>query len=80
MTQIIDAIYENGVLRPLQPLDIQEHAKVRVIVEPEMPESHCSYNNIMAEIHKRQLSRGYKSPTRKNIDSYLQAERDSWEK
>ena len=80
MVQIINAIYEEGVLKPLQPLDIQEHAKVRVIIEPEMPESHCSYYSIIAEIRKRQLNRGYKSPTREDVDSYLQAERDSWEK
>jgi len=80
MVQIINAIYEEGVLKPLQPLDIQEHAKVRVIIEPEMPESHCSYQSIIAEIRKRQLNRGYKSPTREDVDSYLQAERDSWEK
>ena len=44
MVQIINAIYEEGVLKPLRPLDIQEHAKVRVIIEPEMPEAHFSYH------------------------------------
>jgi predicted DNA-binding antitoxin AbrB/MazE fold protein len=78
MVQIINAIYEEGVLKPLQPLDIQEHARVRVTIEPEMPEAHFSYHSIMAEIRKRQLNRGYKSPTRKDVDSYLQAERNSW--
>jgi predicted DNA-binding antitoxin AbrB/MazE fold protein len=34
MTLTVEAIYENGVLRPLQPLPLQEHAKVRVTVEP----------------------------------------------
>jgi len=80
MTQIINAIYEEGVLKPLQPLDIQEHAKVRVIIESEMSESQCSYQSIIAEIRQRQLARGHKSPTREDVDSYLQAERDSWEK
>jgi len=27
MTQIINAIYEEGVLKPLEPLDIKEHTK-----------------------------------------------------
>ena len=80
MTQIINAIYEEGVLKPLQPLDIQEHAKVRVIIEPEMSEFQCSYQSIIVEIRQRQLARGYKSPTREDVDSHLQAERDSWEK
>jgi hypothetical protein len=28
----VDAIYENGVLRPLQPLDLREHERVIVSV------------------------------------------------
>jgi len=28
----VDAVYENGVLRPLQPLDLREHEHVRVSV------------------------------------------------
>ena len=33
MTKIIDAIYENGVLRPLEPVDIKEHTRVRITLE-----------------------------------------------
>ena len=33
MTITIDATYENGVLRPAQPLPFVEHAQVRVTVE-----------------------------------------------
>ena len=80
MTQIIDAIYENGILKPLEPLNMKENTRVRVIIEPETSVSHCSYHSIMAEIRKRQLNRGYKSPTREDVDSYIRAERDSWEK
>jgi predicted DNA-binding antitoxin AbrB/MazE fold protein len=29
----IEAIYENGVLKPAQPLPFQEHAKVRITIE-----------------------------------------------
>lgn len=32
MSLQVDAIYENGVLRPLQPLDLTEHEHVRVSV------------------------------------------------
>jgi predicted DNA-binding antitoxin AbrB/MazE fold protein len=32
MTITVDAIYENGVLRPVRPLALQEHEKVEVIV------------------------------------------------
>lgn len=41
MTQIIEAIYEDGVLRPLQPLkDIEEHSKVKIIIETETQPRH----------------------------------------
>jgi predicted DNA-binding antitoxin AbrB/MazE fold protein len=30
----IEAIYENGVLKPAQPLPFQEHEQVRITVEP----------------------------------------------
>lgn len=32
MHKIIEAIYENGVLKPLTALDIKEHEKVEVII------------------------------------------------
>jgi predicted DNA-binding antitoxin AbrB/MazE fold protein len=34
MPLTIEAIYENGVLKPLEPLPLQEHEKVRITVEP----------------------------------------------
>lgn len=33
MTTAVEAIYEDGLLRPLQPLPLPEHARVRVSVE-----------------------------------------------
>jgi predicted DNA-binding antitoxin AbrB/MazE fold protein len=33
MTITIDAVYENGVLRPIQPLTLREQEQVRVTVE-----------------------------------------------
>jgi predicted DNA-binding antitoxin AbrB/MazE fold protein len=37
MLQPFDAIYENGVLRPLEPLALSEHQQVRVSVVPSVP-------------------------------------------
>ena len=28
-----DAVYENGMLKPVQPLPLQEHEKVRITIE-----------------------------------------------
>jgi predicted DNA-binding antitoxin AbrB/MazE fold protein len=33
MTLTIEAVYENGVLKPAQPLPLQEHAKVQITVK-----------------------------------------------
>jgi len=33
MSTAIEAIYENGMLRPLQPLGLPEHARVHLSVE-----------------------------------------------
>ena len=33
MSATVEAIYEHGILRPLQPLALPEHAHVRICVE-----------------------------------------------
>ena len=40
MTTAVEAIYEDGLLRPLQPLSLPEHTHVRLSVEtlPDVPE------------------------------------------
>jgi len=35
MTMAVEAVYENGVLRPEKPLGFKEHAKVHLIIEGE---------------------------------------------
>ena len=37
MVHVIDAVFENGVLRPLSALDLPEHQVVRVTVETVKP-------------------------------------------
>lgn len=34
MSITIDAVYENGVLKPVEPLPLEEHEKVQVTIEP----------------------------------------------
>ena len=36
MTQHIDAIYEHGILKPLEPLNLTENQRVRVSVSTEV--------------------------------------------
>lgn len=53
--------------------------KVRLVVEPLSPPHDHSYQEVMAEIRERQKARGCQPSTKKEIDTYLQAERASWE-
>jgi predicted DNA-binding antitoxin AbrB/MazE fold protein len=34
MSITVEAIYENGMLKPVQPLPLEEHEKVRLTIEP----------------------------------------------
>lgn len=34
MTLTVEAIYENGVLKPVEPLPLKDREKVRVTIEP----------------------------------------------
>ena len=36
MALIVNAVYENGVLRPAAPLPLEEHQTVRVTIESEL--------------------------------------------
>ncbi len=36
--EIVTAVYEKGMLRPLRPLDLRERQKVRIQVLPEAPD------------------------------------------
>jgi predicted DNA-binding antitoxin AbrB/MazE fold protein len=37
MARTLEAVYENGVLRPLEPLALEEHQHVQVTVSPMAP-------------------------------------------
>jgi predicted DNA-binding antitoxin AbrB/MazE fold protein len=37
MSEIVTAVYENGLLRPLRPLNLRERQTVRIQVLPEEP-------------------------------------------
>jgi hypothetical protein len=54
--------------------------KVRVVVEVLETPPKVPYAEFMASLHKRQEERGHIPPTREEVDAYLNAERDSWER
>jgi predicted DNA-binding antitoxin AbrB/MazE fold protein len=36
MSLTVEAVYENGVLKPAQPLPLKEQERVRLTIEPEL--------------------------------------------
>jgi predicted DNA-binding antitoxin AbrB/MazE fold protein len=34
MPKIVEAVFENGVIRPLEAVELQEHQRVRVAITP----------------------------------------------
>jgi predicted DNA-binding antitoxin AbrB/MazE fold protein len=36
MAITVEAVYENGVLKPSEPLPLKEHEKVRITIEPKL--------------------------------------------
>jgi predicted DNA-binding antitoxin AbrB/MazE fold protein len=52
MSKVIDAIFENGVFRPLQHIEIKEHEKVAIKVIS-LDEWQSRFNLIIEKIHKK---------------------------
>lgn len=63
------------------PLDTtQTHTKkVRITIEPLDTPTPNRYQEVMAEIRKRQKARNHQAPSPADIEEYLRKERDSWE-
>jgi len=36
MPKVIEAIYENGVFKPLEKIDIEEHRKIKIVLPSEI--------------------------------------------
>ncbi len=52
MSRVINAIFENGVFKPLQDVDIKEHEKIAIKIIS-LDEWHNRFNRIIEKIHKR---------------------------
>jgi predicted DNA-binding antitoxin AbrB/MazE fold protein len=50
MTVAVDAIFENGVFKPVNPLRLEEHQKVHLIVQTAAP----AQNSAKSEWHWRE--------------------------
>jgi len=52
MSKVIDAVYENGVFKPLEEVEIKEHERVAIKVIS-LNEWQKRFNSIIEKIHKR---------------------------
>ena len=52
MSKTIEAIFENGVFKPLQKVDIKEHEQVEIRVIPK-GEGGKGFNRLINKIHKK---------------------------
>ena len=53
--------------------------KVRVVVKSLEEISKRPVLDVLSDIHKKQNARGHTPPVREQVDTYLQAERNSWD-
>jgi len=52
MSKTIEAIYEDGVFKPLQKIDIKEHERVEIRVLPK-DEWQRKFDSLITKIHKQ---------------------------
>ena len=57
MPKIIEVIYENGVFKPLERVDIPEGSKLKIVVEDfsEIDRIHVDIKKITGEISKEKI-------------------------
>jgi len=52
MSQIINAIFENGVFKPMQDVHVKEHEKVSIKIVP-LDDWQDRFSRIIKKIHKK---------------------------
>lgn len=63
----VDAVYENGVLRPLQPLDLKEHEHVVVSVVKDQVRGRSNLAVEYIETIKRELEGAQPAPGHEEV-------------
>lgn len=72
MTKEIEAVYEHGIIRPLQPLELPEGARLDLIViTHEQPKANGNAAEILAEIAALPLEGAIDELTSREHDSIL---------
>lgn len=66
MTQLITAIYENGVLRPLTPLNLPEQTTLQIQIQPVLKRKTIAHRQ---KIHTALVNAGLTSSTINSVTS-----------
>ncbi len=79
MTRQIEAVYENGVLRPLEPLPLAEHDRVTLTVTTPSKEPARSHLDVeFLEFTKRETAATENIPTLEEVQRMLSRDKGSW--
>lgn len=46
MVQLVQAVFEQGILRPLEPIQLPDHAQVQLIIQPNPPQADDSADDL----------------------------------
>jgi len=59
MAEVINAIFENGVFKPLEKIEMKEHEKVTIKILP-LHQWQSRFDRIIEKIHKTEISQAIK--------------------
>jgi predicted DNA-binding antitoxin AbrB/MazE fold protein len=79
MTNHVDAVYENGVLRPLEPLPLEEHQRVRVTISSISGDSLASLvDQSFLEQARKEVAAADYIPTHEEVRRMTVMDAGSW--
>ena len=79
MSQQVEAVYENGLLRPLEPLALEERQRVTISIEDAQGEPGRAHLDAayVASVRKEVQSKG-RIPSLEDIHRITAADKSSW--
>ena len=79
MTREVEAVYENGTLRPLEPLPLEEHQHVMVVITETQKLPVRSYRNMAyLDAVKKEVASMERIPTLEEIQEITSKDPGSW--
>ena len=76
MSQIIDTIYEEGVLKPLEPLNLVEHTQVQIYISVQERKALADLVREVEEFAKTEATRDAQEALRELYEGIFESEED----